>query len=329
MHTVLPPEQVIPPHFTDPAWIRADFSGVTIPGAYTPVETGSIIAAGGVTMTSGRWTGLVIPFVIGANTTPPTMLDTTMLLSYPRTVQDVFLTEHAERGYDDVVVAPEGWNLAPHTPDAMLAWCRYVKSWGFRVVLWRGSASLGIDAMLHTLLDAGVVSFYCHGKEVDAQMTSQAYEASLQQIDAYVKGAIPIGVHFSADDMPPNGRGMGYPLGFPRDTFMPDWSLYDGRVHLCSQQNVNASAGLQGAAIYYARLHVNCGIGDAARGPGAPHSRVINWESKATAKLYNACTEGGGCLQAFENLCGTRDDPRALPVSGSADGLRYPDGTAV
>lgn len=312
VHTTLPPEQILPPHFTDPTWIRADFNGVTL--------------------AMNRWAPaapMPLPFLQGANSTPLAMLMTPMLILYPRYWQDAALTEHAERGYDDLIVDCEPWNAAANgmsfTPVQILAWVQYLKSWGFRPVLWRGDPTQGLDAMFQTLIQSGLISFYCHGEEVDSKMTSQAYEASLQHIDGYLGGKIPIGVHFTADGT----RNMGYPIGFPRDTFLNNWSPYNGRVHLCSQQSVNATAGLQGSSMYYARLYVNCGIGDGAEGPGAPDSRVIAWETMATAQLYGQCTEDYGCLRDFELLCGTRDNPGARPVSGFGNGARMPDGTSI
>lgn len=309
---MLPPEQIIPPHFTDPAWLRADFNGVTL--------------------NLDRWNpkaAAPLPFLAGANSTPRAMLMTPMLILYPRYWQDACLTEHAERGYDDFILAPEPWNADANgftpTPTTILAWCRYVQSWGFRVVVWRGDPARGMDPMLMTLLDADVVSFYIHGEEVDSKMTSEAYERTLQVVDLSLNGQIPIGVHFTAD----GSRHMGYPIGFPRDTFLNDWSPYDGRVHLCQQLDVDASAGLQGASMYYARLHVNGGVGDAAKGPGAPNSRVIAFETMATAQLYGRCTEEQGCLRTWELLCGTRDNPKARPVSGFGNGGRSPEGTAI
>lgn len=310
VHTTLPPEQVIPPHFTDPAWLRADFNGVTLDLA--------------------RWSAQTLPRLVGANTTPLAMLMTPMLILYPRYWQDADLTEHAERGYDDFVIAPSGWNMLENgftpTTDKILAWARYVVSWGFRVVLWQPDRPPSEPSdVLKTLLDAGVVSFYVHGKEVDSMMSAEDFEQSLQAVDRYIGGRIPIGVHFTAD----GGRHMGYPIGFPRDTFLNDWSPYDGRVHLCQQLDVDASAGLQGASMWYARRYVNCGIGDGAKGPGAPNSRVIAFETMATAQLYGRCTEEYGCLRSWELLCGTRTDARVRPVSGSANGLRKPDGSAA
>jgi hypothetical protein len=312
VHTTLPPEQVIPDHFTDPAWMRADFNGVTL--------------------NLDRWQvgGAQLPFLKGANSTPLAMLMTPMAILYPRYWQDAILTEHAERGYDDFILDCEPWNAAANgwtdiQPADLLAWCQYVRSWGFRVVLWRGDPTRGIDAMLQTLMDAGAVQFYIHGEEVDRKVRSEQYAASLQQIDQYIGGRIPIGVHFTCD----GDRHMGYPIGFPRDTFLNDWSPYNGRVHLCLQLDVNASAGLQGASMYYARQHVNAGLGDAARGSGAPNSRVIAFETMASAQLQGQCSEGYGNLRDFELLCGTRLDPRVRPVSGFGNGCRHPDGTLL
>lgn len=315
VHTTLPPEQAIPPHFTDPAWLRADFNGVTLDlnrwGIPTPPA------------------GQTLENVAGGNSTPAAMLMTPMAILYSSRVQDALFTESAERAYDDFVIDCEPWNAAANgrsfSPADILAWCRRIQSWGFRVVLWRGDPTRGIDAMLDTLLQAGVVSFYVHGQEVDRRVPSEVYEASLQAVDAHIGGRLPVGVHFTADAT----RKMGYPLGYPRDTFLNDWSPYDGRVHLCVQQDSTAPAGLQGAAMYYARLHVNCGVGDAARGPGAPRSRVIAFETMAFSQLYGRCTEAYGCLRSWQLLCGTRDRSCTLPVSGSANGLRRPDGSAV
>lgn len=231
-----------------------------------------------------------------------------------------------------MVISVDPWNAAEngfaYSPQSMLDWCRYVASWGFRIVLWQGGwPPFGASDTLKLFLDAGLPNFYIHGKEVDSQpgSTSEEYEASLQALDGYVGGRIPIGVHFSADA----DRQMGYPIGFPRETYLNDWSIYDGRVHLCNQQWPYAEAGRQGASTYYARLHVNCGIGDAAKGPGAPNSRVIAFETMATAQLYGQCDEGYGNLRDWELLCGTRDDPRARPVSGFGNGGRYPSGAPI
>lgn len=317
MHTTLPPEQVFPARKTDPTFLRADAFGTTIDLA--------------------RWTPKApapLPFLVGANSTPLAMLMTPMLPLYPRYWQDALLTEQAERGYDDVVISHEPWNEQENgrtfTTAEMIDWCKYVKSCGFRTVIWRGDRPPERpDDRTKALLDAGVVNFLIWGKEVDAKMTSEEYDVSLGNIDAYVGGRIPIGAHFTADD----GRQMGYPIGFPRDTFLGDWSPYDGRVHLMQQLDVDAPAGKQGASMWYARQHVNCGIGDAvpdhAKGKGAPNSRVILFEISATAQLYGRMTEEDGCRRTWELLCGTRTNEKARPASGFANGCRYPDGRPI
>lgn len=317
VHTSLPPEQVIPPHFTDPCWLRADFTGCNIDLA--------------------RWNPsapMPLPTLIGANTTPLSMLMTPMLVMYPRYWQDADLTEHAERGYDDFVISVDPWNADAngfaYSPASMLAWAQYVRSWGFRIVLWQGGRPPDKPSdTLKMFLDAGAVSFYIHGKEVDIQMTSEEFEASLTTVDQYIGGRVPIGAHFSADAMPPNGRGMGYPIGFPRDTFLNSWGRFNGRVHLMQQLCVDAPTGLQGASMYYGRQYVNAAIGDGALPPAAPDSRVIAFETMATAQLYGYCTEEYGCLRSWELLCGTRNNPVVRPVSGFGNGCRYPDGTPI
>lgn len=329
VHTTLPPEQVVPEHFTDPLFLRGDFNGVTLEGDYEPKHP-NVQAAGGVTITTGRWKGLRIPFLVGANTTPATMLMTPHFPLYPRDVQDAMLTEHAERAYDDFCLDPKVWGAADNgrtfTSQQIVEVSQYVKSWGFRTVQWYGGRPPDHpDDLIKTLFDAGVVNFWVHGGEVDEVMTSEEFDVALQNMDRYVGGRIPLGAHFTCD----GSRGMSYPIGFPRDTFLNNWSLYDGRVHLMNQQDGNASAGQQGASMYYARLHVNCGQGDAAVGPGAPKSRIIAFESQATLQLYGMNSEEYGCLRSWEQLCGTRHHNCASPVSGSMNGIRYPNGSPL
>lgn len=308
VHTTLPPEQVIPPRFTDPLWLRGDFNGVTLDLT--------------------RWTAEELPFLVGANSTPLAMLMTPMLPLYSRYWQNACLTEHAERGYDDFCISHEPWNQEENgrvfSAAEMVAWCRYVKSWGFRTVLWHGGRPPETpNAYIHTLFDSGVVDFWIHGKEVNSQMSSEDFDASLAAMDAYVGGRVPIGAHFSPD----NGRNMGYPQSAP--PYLTNWSPYDGRVHLMQQVHPYASAGLQGASMYYGRKRVNLGVhgGDGGEGPGAPNSRVIAFETSALAQLYGDLSETDGCRRAWELVCGPRNDPRVRPVSGSMNGLRQPNGS--
>lgn len=334
VHTTLSPEQVIPPHFTDRLFLRADAFGLMLQGNYA----GNPVQDGGVRITSGRWTGLWIPFLVGANSTPPTMFMSPMMPLYPQDVITAQLTEHAEWGYDDLVVSHEPWNAAENgrtfTPADMVAWGRYVRNeWGFRVVLWRGDRppTDTPDDVTKAMLDAGLVSFLVWGKEVNTKMSSEEYEQSVQMIIDYTKRQVPIGAHFSADSW----RGMGYPQSAP--DYIRDWSKYDGVLHLCQQlsgygpenaglQDELCPAGLQGAAMYYGRTRVALGAaaGEGGLGPGAPNSRVIDFELQATTQLYGDCTQAYGNLRSWEILCGTRTNPRVPPVSGGCNGNQYP-----
>ncbi len=295
VHTVQPPELVIPAHFADPLFLRADFCGVTLDSA--------------------RWGGDP-PMLLGANSTPVPMLMTPMLILYPRTWQDACLTEHAERGYDDFIIVGGGWNLTVNgfnpTPAAIVDWAQYIQSWGFRVVYW-GDCVLN-DPFVQALVDAHAVNYVIPGEEVDGKLTREQFDAVLQSTLSIVSNGIPVGAHFTSN----------YPSGFPRDTFLTNWSDYDGRVHLLWQTNPGESAGTQAARLYYARQRVNLGL-VGGNGQPAPNSRVCAFETSATEELYGRMDEAYGNLRSLELLYATRDDDRILPVSGFGNGCREHD----
>ena len=298
VHTTPPPELVIPSG-PDPLFLRADFNGVTLDRQ--------------------RWGGDP-PYLVGANTTPRTMLMTPMAICYPRFWQDAILTEHAERGYTHFVIAPDGWNLSANGYDGSLStlvsWAAYVKSWGFYVVLWR-SAPIVDDPILFGLVAAGCCDWYVAGEEVDRKCTAEQYDAVLASV---ARAGVPVGAHFTSN----------YPSGFPRDTFLTDWSPYNGRVHLMWQANQNDSAGTQGARLYYARQRVNLGlVGDGNYSNPAPDSRVYAFETMATAQLYGQCTEQVGCLRSLELLYTTRANDAIPAVNGFGNGCRNKDGSVI
>lgn len=277
----------------------------------------------GVTINESRWG--TPPVLIGANTTPVNMLMTPMAILYPRKFQDAILTEHAERGYTHFVIAPDGWNLAQNgfqmTPTALREWARYIKSWGFYIVLWQSEPNRD-KTWANTLASAGLLDWYIPGEEVDRKVSAQQYNAVLQ---GCLDFGCPIGAHFTSN----------YPSGFPRDTFfdgtsMPAWGAYDGKVHLMWQADQNDSAGTQGARLYYARQRVNLGTisPDGGTSTGAPNSRVYAFETMATKQLYGQCDEAYGCLRSLELLYTTRLDTRIRPMSGYGNGCRLPDGRA-
>ena len=309
VHTTPPPELIIPPHFTDPLFLRADFNGITL----------NLSRWGIPTPAPGR----TLYDIVGANSTPAAMIMSPMLPLYPRKLQDAWLTESAERAYDDVVIASEGWDFATNgfsfTIPTFVAWAKYVKSWGNRIVYW-GNCEPDDPYML-ALLDAGLLNFSIVGEEVNSKVDPPTLEAIIQNHLGHL-GTIPCGVHFTDN----------WPLRAPLDTYLTNWAPYDGRLHLCWQANQKETAGTQGGSLYYARMRVNLGWqGDADFEPqfAAPNSRVILFEMQASDQLDGLCTEEYGCLRSLESLYCTRLDPHILPLSGACNGLRYPDGTGV
>lgn len=300
MSRAQPPELIIPPG-RDNLFMRADFAGVTL----DPV----------------RWGGIP-PYLNGANSTPLTMLLSPMLILYPRKWQDAYLAESAERNLTHIVIADGAWNAAENgydgTPAQTVQWARYLRTWGFYVVYWRGMPTLD-DPFLEALVDANVIDWSIPGEEVDSRVTSEQYEAILDDTLAITANGVPVGMHTTAN----------YPSGFPRDTFLVSWKKYDGRVHCMWQANDKDSAGTQAARLYYARQRVNLGWnGDGPPVAGAPHSRTYAFETMATSQLYGQCGEAYGCLRGLELLYATRTDDRVLPMSGVGNGgNRLPDGT--
>lgn len=335
VHTAPPPEWQ---PLTSPYFMTADFNGVTIPGDY--VWNGPQATPGSsVTLIDGPYQGLRIPFLVGANSTPPTMLMTPMLPLYPLDVQTVVFTLHAQRGYKDFVVAAQVWNDVQNgyqsTPATAAANCAAALAWGFRPILWNGSQQPpNGDPYFRACLSDGVVKFYVCGKEVGTGgYSSQQYAAVVQTAISDCQGKIPVAMH-----------ALNYPDGFPQDTFLaggstgPGWADFDGALHLCHEVNYADTLGTMGARQYYARLRVNLGLvgGD---GRPAPHCRVYAYETLATAQLFNLKTGDGivadelaGKLYALGlNYCPNGDPPNPVVgmVHGSANGLSQTDGNQV
>ncbi len=310
VHTTPSPDLVIPSK-PDLLFFRADFSGVTLQGTYTPTDTASIKANGGCTITSGPWNGLFIPYINGANTTPPTMLMTPQLVLYPRKVQDAALTEHAWRNYDRIIWSgTDPWENPPISIQQAKDWGTYVKSWGFWNCIWKGIPDAN-DPDWPALVDADLCNFAVFGEEVDSKVTAEQYAASLNVVRHGPLNGVPTGAHFTA------GARGGYPIDGPRDTFLAggatgSWADYNGWLHLMLQSNQNHSAGRQGACTVYARQRL----------VGAPDSRIVLFETMASEKLVGQCSEEYGCLRSLELLYA-----QPGPTSGGiGDGLRYPNG---
>lgn len=306
--TTAPPELVIPAK-RDILFFRADFAGVTLPGTYSPT-------AGGWMITSGRWNGLFIPYINGANTTPPTMIMTTQLVLYPRKVQDAVLTEHAERNYDRIIWSgTDPWENAPIPLKDAIAFGQYVKSWGFWNCIWKGNPN-ETDPDWAALVSAGCCDYAVFGEEVDGKVSAEQYCASLRAVRTGALKGIPTGAHFSA------GPRGGYPIDPQRDTFLQggetgSWAEFDGWLHLMLQSNQDHSAGRQAAVLLYARHQLQ----------SAPNSTIALFETMATAQLYGT-PEEVGCLRSLEMLYAP-GDPGMNMLYGSGNGLRFPDGSPV
>ncbi len=321
VHTTPPPGW--PPSKRDILFFRGDFNGVTLPGTWTT-------SPGGFTITSGRWNGLFIPFINGANTTPPTMIMTPMLSVYwamgCTKLVDAVLTEHAERNYTHFISSGSTpWENPPISIAQAIAFGQMIKSWGFYNVIWQGDPTFTQD--WGPLVDAGVCDFGVIGEEIDSKIIAEAYPPILNALRAGPLNGIPAGAHFTA------GPKGGYPIGPQRDTFLAggatgSWADYNGWLHLMLQSNQDQTAGTQGACTVYARQRVNLG-GDGGDGRPAPNSLVIIFETMATAQLYGHCTEEYGCLRSLEMLYCPATDPGMPLFGGSANGLRYPDGSWV
>lgn len=320
VHTTPPPEWQ---PTTSPYFMLGDFNGVTIPGHYSFNGPGS-----DCTMTDGPYKGLVIPWKVGANSTPPTMLMTPMLPLYPAAVQTAAFTEHALRGYKDFIVAAQVWNDAANgytsTPATAAANCAAAKAWGFRPVLWNGSTQPpNGDPYFRACLSDGVVAFYVCGKEVGTGgYSSQQYAAVVQTAITDCQGAIPIAAHL-----------LNYPDGFPQDTFFaggstgPSWADLDGALHLCYEANNADDAGTQGARLYYARERVTVG-GVGGDGRPAPNCRVYTFETMATSQLEGQCDELTGKRRSLElNYC--PQGGATGMIHGSGNGISDADGTQI
>lgn len=308
--------------------MRGDFNGVQLSGTYTPTDTDTIKANGGVTMTSGPWNGLFIPYLVGANTTPPTMIMTPMLPLYPRKVQDAVLTEHAWRNYSHLTWDQHPWNLEENgmtfSIQQAIAFAKYIKSWGFFSQMWSGWPFDASNPMWGQLVNAKCIDIAIVGEEVDGKVTSEQYDTTIRSLilGGGPLDGIPACAHFTAGD-----RG-GYPIDFPRDTFVTNWADFNGKLHLALQQNPNQTAGTQGATTYYARQRVNLGLVGGDRRP-APDSIVFAFETMAESQLYGKCTEEYGNLRSLELLYCPADNPAIRAMGGFNNGGRYPNGSGV
>lgn len=303
VHTVLPPEQVIPSYY-DRDWWRGDAWGVMLDEAP--------------------------PYVDGANTTPPEMVMSYFLPGYVQFGSkwvDKILTAHAKRNYSHFHFDQytfEQFGLSDAQAADLMA---YTQSWGFFTSYWAKRPSQALDGgnftttrhlyvpFLRTLLDRGLAKggklLYVVGEELNS-----GYRPGPNGLDDVIANMcdllnpldVPVWLHFTSN----------YPA-FPVDTdFTGWWRPWVGRVKgLLWQADPYASAGLMGAKLWDARKYI---------GAASVALKVVAFELRGTAQLYGRCTEEQGCLTAWEMICCTRDQTPYPAVAGAGNGPRYPDG---
>lgn len=333
VHEVLGQDQPMPRlAYAEPFFPVAQFGGIQIPGNYSFDGRTAVIL-------DGRWQGLQIPFLVGANSTPPTMLMSCMLPLYSEAVQAAYFYESCLRGHNCIVTADTPWNAEENgftwSGKDLVAYLRKTDSWGLKTFLWRGGDPRRFgpfpDLMIAAALDSGLVHTLIWGKEVDIQgMSGPDYEASIQEVLGVLKGKVRAAAHFSCDNYVSGGskgeQGRSYPLGAPRDDFLRAWCLYEGMgLDLALQLACEAPSGVQGAYFGYAHQHVHLGLGDAVpaeyKGKGAPSARIYAFEFAATSLLFQKMTETDARRRGYQLACCGQQ------MAGSMDGLCLADGS--
>lgn len=331
----------LPPEFrpaTSRYFLQGNFGGVVLTGHFRwngPQAT----PGSSITMTDGPWQGLTFPFLVGASSTPPTLILTPMLPLYSRAVQDAVLTEHAWRAYPDFTVADVPWdadrNGVAWTPQQTVQWAQYVRSWGFRVPLW-SVAPINGDPTFRAMLNAHCVDFFVPGEEIatnpDHRIPAEDLPPILDTALNDCGGGIPIAIHLT-----PYG-----PLRDPADTFLDggpnrgSWAQYNGKVGLAWEGgNWSASpteadsAAMYGALLGYARRMVQTGkSGDGDWGIAGPSCPIYVWELLAESMFDGHYQEPYGDLRTWEMLC-CPADPGCRMIDGYNNGGRRPDGTPI
>ena len=312
VHTVCPPDQIIPKGYTRDWW-RGDFSGVMIPE--NP------------------------PLVPGCNTSPVNMIISFLL---PHYVQfgtkwvDMILTAHAQRNYSHFHLDHWQFNQAGLSLAQAEALIRYVQSWGFCTSCWLTSSNdnrsggwstigavaepflkmlVGTDASKVILLPGEELNNGCPPGPGGCDDIITAVCAACNPLD------IPVWLHFTSNYP---GYPTNPPPGVDFDNWMVQWiAQWKGKVRgLAWQSDPNQSAGTMGAELWSARQRWASALGS--------DGLVAAFELLATEKLYGRCTEEYGCLRGTEMIYCTSDPVGSCPpVAGACDGLRYPDGTPI
>jgi hypothetical protein len=304
VHTVLPPEQIIPINYNIDWW-RGDFNGVMLP--FAP------------------------PYVPGANTTPPNMVMSFFAPYYTSPYMqnsywlDMLLTAHAQRNYSHFHLDKPTAYAAGMNDNQLADLVQYIQSWGFYVSMWLMGTTQGahdwnsgaqqlIEPFLNTIVSRGAATCENFIPVLGEEMNSYT-GAGDDGINGIIDNScaitnpngMPTYLHFT----------QNYPA-WPNDgqNDVDWWNSFGSKLKgLLAQLQSTASAGLQGSKMWDMRTHV-----------GDQHL-VVGFEIMASEQLYSRCTEEYGNLRSWEIICGTRVPGTNYPaVSGFGNGCRYPWG---
>lgn len=314
VHTVLPPEQVIPRGY-DIDFVRGDAWGVTL--TETP------------------------PLVPGCNTTPPTMVMSYLLPWYWQNYNggkpfvDKILTAHALRNYSHFHLDRPTWLQAGLSDTQALDLIAYVQSWGFFTSFW----AMGTGMPGHTWDDVGpwatpliqglmrrglaAKTLYVVGEELNSYVVygDQGLDNIVRQIGQLAAGSgMRIPLHFTSNYPGCYGGDVsGLQQWWQKLKGLGAWGMF-------WQGDPNDSVGAQGAHLWDSRKYL---------GAADPSLKVAAFELIGEAQLYGRFDEATGRRRGWELICCTRgdDNPRgaanAPAIAGAGNGLSYPDGNPL
>jgi len=304
VHTVCPPEQIIPSNPTK-LWWRGDFGGMTLDR--TP------------------------PLVQGGNTTPQNMVMTFFIDRYDREWQDEIIFAHCEKSYSHFHASPPEDRTSLSNCNSQVQLFQYIQSYGNYVSYWGiGSvdqiAQHGWQAVsglylpfLNALQAAG--SKTCEntilivGEELNSCTTPDSLLDIVTNLSPICQSiGIDMWLHFTSN----------YPA-WPRagQTQQGFWEAMIGLgvKGLCWQSNAYDLAGTMGGHMWDSRKVI------------PPPGRFVAFETRAYAQLVDPTlkyTEEVGCLTGLEMIyCPIAAGSNILPVAGFGNGGRYLDGSPI
>lgn len=301
VHTVLPPEQVLPTAPTIDFWI-GDAFGVTLPEA--------------------------LELVPGCNTTPATMTMSFLAPWYTRPSLDKLLTGHAIRGHSHFHLDRPTWLSAGLSDTQAVDLIAYVQSWGFFTSAWKMGTTLPSHTwadyapwalpLAKTLEDRGLADkhVWVVGEELDAYVVygEDGLDNIVRQLAA--RKTFKVAGHFTQNHPCAYGADVADPTGwFRKMSALGYW----GNLW---QANPSDSAGAQAAHLWDTRKYM---------GNADPNLKCVAFELIGEEQLYGRQDEAAGRRRGWQSICATRDNisPNCPATAGAGNGLSRPDGTPI